>query len=545
MIHKELCEGMACNVREMESVMRAKLADYLIEQGIDESSADVVELDPSGSVDEYLEEILAGRSLYPTIQWKGEIVGTLDGPRLFRDMISHNVQKDTLIFQALDSIQEGICICDKNGFVRVWNKAIEAIYGITSKEILGRHLDEFFTDAADIRVLKTEQPMIYQAHSPKPGADILISAAPIYSRGELVGVVSTDRRLQDVILLSEKLNEAIRFIEVLEKQIEKESITTADFFVGTNHQLREQLEIAIRAAKTDVPILITGETGTGKEVFSRFVHKRSELKGKFVPVNCSAIPEALFESEFFGYEKGAFTGADREGRAGYFEQADGGTLFLDEVSELPLPQQTKLLRAIQEGKVRRLGSTKEIPVQVRLVSASNSDLEELVKTKEFRIDFYYRLKGISIELPPLRERVEDLEAIISHFLHQISGIYNEQVDRISLEALNVLKAYDWPGNVRELKNVLRQMVVMAAGSELTVREVPDDVRCAVLGDCWLPIDQQMQLTLSERVDNFEKELIIQALYKAGGNIAQAAQTLSIPRTTLQYRIKKLEIETNI
>lgn len=502
----------------------------------------VIELDPKLTLAEAIDHVIeSGVQGMPLLTWEGQTMGCLDVRRLVADYLMRMKKRDLVITKALDAIQEGVCICDEQGVVRVWNLAIQKIYEISDEEIVGKNLTEFFPDAIDSQVLKTEEKISYKKHQPKPGADILISAAPIYSEGKLIGVVSTDRRLQDAISLSKRLNEAIRFIEVLEKKIEQDSIHTTDFFVGTNERVLEQVDIAIRAAKTDVPILITGETGTGKEVFSRFVHKKSGLKGNFVPVNCSAIPENLFESEFFGYEKGAFTGADTQGRAGYFEQADGGTLFLDEVSELPLVQQTKLLRTIQEGKVRRLGSNKEIPVAVRLISASNAELERLVKEKEFRIDLYYRLKGIMIELPALREREEDMETIISHFLEQIRTTYNEQVDRIPYDALDVLKRYDWPGNVRELQNVLRQMVVMAIGNELTTAEIPDDIRCAVLGECEILPDALSDENLDERMARYEKEIIEFELKNSGNNIAKTAEKLGIPRTTLQYRIKKLQI----
>lgn len=517
--------------------------EYIREcSAVDDESRSSIELDPELTLAQAIGRVIeSGIVGTPLITSGGQTIGCLDMGRMLSDSHTRMKKRDRLTTKALDAIQEGVCVCDEQGIVRVWNLAIQKIYGISAEEIVGKNLTEFFPDAIDMQVLKTEEMISYKKHQPRPGADMLISAAPIYSEGKLIGVVSTDRVLEDALSLSKRLNEATRFIEVLEKKIEQDNIPTTDFFVGTNERIREQVDIAIRAAKTDVPILITGETGTGKEVFARFVHKKSGLKGDFVPVNCSAIPESLFESEFFGYEKGAFTGADTKGRAGYFEQANGGTLFLDEVSELPLAQQTKLLRTIQEGKVRRLGSNKEIPVAVRLISASNADLERSVKEKEFRIDLYYRLKGITIELPALREREEDMETIISHFLEQIRSTYNEQVDSISYDALDVLKRYTWPGNVRELQNVLRQMVVMAVSHELTMAEIPDDIRCAVLGDCALSSGPLSGAGLEERLARFEREVIANALAASGDNISKAASMLSIPRTTLQYRIKKLGI----
>lgn len=456
------------------------------------------------------------------------------------DQIEVSEKQRVLIANAIDEIAEGICICDENGIVRVWNTEIENIYNISREDIIGRPLTDFFPDAADMRVLKTRERIINRKHTPRPGTDIIISAAPVYNGTELIGSVSTDRRLQDVIDLSKKLREANHFIKLLEKRIDSEGSKSTEFFMGTNKKVLEQVEIAITAAKTDVPILLQGETGTGKEVFSRFIHKKSGVKGEFVAVNCSAIPEELFESEFFGYEPGSFTGASSQGKSGYLEQANGGTLFLDEISELPLPQQTKLLRALQEQSVRRVGGNREIPINTRIITATNLDLDELVKEKKFRIDLYYRLKGILLQLPPLRERKDDMDTIVKHFLHMISNTYGMETEYISADALHALREYSWPGNVRELKNVLRQMVVMSTSKRLTADDLPAEIRCDVFGECEL-VDRSDTMTLQEQVDNYEKDMIDMTLRQTAGNVAAAAEILRTPRTTLQYKIKKYGI----
>lgn len=472
-----------------------------------------------------------------------EIIQLADGTWLRRTRVIEAAIREQLdghwmTTLAFDEIPEGICVVDRDGIVRVWNKEIEEVYQLPADKIIGHYLHDLFPEAANVQVLKTGQPIRDLRHSPRDGTDILISASPIYSEGVLLGVVSTDRRYSDVLNLSKQLNEANRLINLLEKQIDREDSQSDEFFVGKNPQIREQIEIAVISAKTDVPIMIQGETGTGKEVFSRFIHKKSGLEGEFVAVNCSAVPENLFESEFFGYVKGAFTGADQQGKKGYLEQANNGTLFLDEVSELPLLQQTKLLRAIQEGKIRPLGGDKDVEVSIRLISASNEDIEELVRKKEFRIDLYYRLKGILIQIPPLRNRKEDMSDIIRHFGEEISNSYNQEVRNISADALDLLKRYSWPGNVRELKNVLRQMIVMAKGDELTLDDVPSDISMAVLGKEHVNLKDKTVHTLQQRVENYEKEIIVSTLAQTSGNIARASEILGVPRTTLQYKVKK-------
>lgn len=514
--------------------MVKRIADF-IEHGPQPNKSTLL-LDAKGDdlISLHLETILSANErviVLPNGDW-------LLREKVLEEAVREQIDGHWMTTLAFDEIPEGICVVDKYGIVRVWNKEIEEVYGLKADEILGRYLHEFFPEAANVQVLESRVPIRDKKHRPRAGTDILISASPIYKNGELQGVVSTDRRFSDVLNLSKQLNAANHFINILEKKIDQEGSQSDDFFVGENPRIREQIEIAVVSAKTDVPIMLQGETGTGKEVFSRFIHKKSGLEGDFVAVNCSAVPENLFESEFFGYVKGAFTGADNQGRKGYLEQANNGTLFLDEVSELPLLQQTKLLRAIQEGKIRPLGGDKDISVNIRLISASNEDLEEMVKRKEFRIDLYYRLKGIMIHIPPLRERHEDLESIIAHFSQEVSQAYNPRVRGISLDAMDVLKRYTWPGNVRELKNVLRQMVVMAKGDELDKEDIPSEIKCEVLGECDPFIDAPEELTLQERVENYEREIVKTTLMQTGGNIAKASSLLGVPRTTLQYKIKK-------
>lgn len=440
----------------------------------------------------------------------------------------------TLLNTIVDQIREGVVLCDKNGIVKTWNAECEHIYDIKKEEIIGHKLEEFFPDAIDVKVLQTGKFYKDIIHTTR-GKKIMISASPIYQDNLLIGCVSTDRSLQEVVDLSEKLQDALKTIEYLKGRIDR-TVNTDDFFIGTNKIMKEQLHKALMTADTDVPILITGETGTGKEVFSRIIHNESKFTGNFVAVNCSAIPDSLFESEFFGYVKGAFTGADNKGRAGYFEQADSGTLFLDEISELPLSQQTKLLRVLQEGKVRRLGSEKDIPVRVRIISACNADLQKLVDNKEFRIDLYYRIKGIDIRIPPLRERKEDLENIIQYFFEKTKKHYKRDISAISKEAIAELKKYYWAGNMRELENVMRQIVVMTRSNIIEVDNIPKEIRYTrTVPDQIYDLDSG----LNEQMKQMEEQLIRSALQRSGENIAKAAKLLKIPRTTLQSKLNQI------
>lgn len=452
-----------------------------------------------------------------------------------KDRLENLLRKNRIVPEIFDKVQDGICICDERGKVIIWNEACEKIYHVPSSEILGKNLKVFFPDAVNLEILKTEKAVKDLRHSPRPGTEIVISAMPIYDDdGILIGCLSTDRSMSDVVELSRKLDEAARTIYLLKKRIDNSSYGNSDFFVGEDEVMVRQIEKAIISAETDVPILILGETGTGKEVFARFIHDNSSLTGKFVPINCSAIPDSLFESEFFGYTKGAFTGADSKGKEGYFEQADSGTLFLDEISEMPLSQQSKLLRVIQEGKVRRLGSDREIPVNVRLISASNIDLEELVAKKEFRMDLYYRIKGISITIPPLRERDKDIEEIIFFFFEKMKEQYHRKIDNISPEAMKILKSHKWRGNMREMENVMRQIVVMTETNTIGVKEIPPEIYLKAVNGS----QHESSNGLVSKIENYEINIIRDSLERNSGNISRTAQDLKLPRTTLYSKLKK-------
>lgn len=453
------------------------------------------------------------------------------------DKTSFNESSLALLNEVVDQIREGVVVCDQSGIVKTWNTECEKIYRIKKEEIIGKKLEDFFPDAIDVQVLRTGKYFKDIVHTTR-GSRIIISASPLYSGTEMIGCVSTDRDLREVVSLSEKLHEAMMTIEYLKERIDNKSGTSTDFFTGSNKLMNEQLQKALMTADTDVPILITGETGTGKEVVARFIHRESKLKGTFVAVNCSAIPDSLFESEFFGYVKGAFTGADNKGRAGYFEQAEGGTLFLDEISEMPLSQQTKLLRVLQEGKVRRLGSEKDIPVNVRIISACNADLQRSVELKEFRIDLFYRIKGIDIRIPPLRERKEDLEDIIRYFFDKTKEHYKRDISAISKEAMDILKNYYWAGNMRELENVMRQMVVMTRTESIEPDIIPKEIRYT------MSVQEKLcdlEGGLKKKVQEFEEELITRALAANDGNIAKTADYLKIPRTTLQSKLTGMNL----
>ena len=304
--------------------------------------------------------------------------------------------------------------------------------------------------------------------------------------------------------------------------------------------MRHALEVVEKVARHDSPVLITGASGTGKELVARLLHRESPRRdGPFVPVNCGGIPEQLLESEFFGFVRGAFTGAERD-KEGLFEAANGGTLFLDEVAELPAPLQVKLLRALQEGEVRRIGSTETARVDVRILSATNQDLEEAVETGAFRKDLYYRLAVVPIHLPQLRSRSEEIPQLALHLLERHARRMKLSVEGIEPEAMEMLLAHTWPGNIRELENVLERALVLAEGPKITVDDLPESVRRPAPEGPAVGVDGD-DLSVKRHGARLEKHLIQLALDRTGGNRTQAAELLELSPRALRYKIQEYGI----
>lgn len=304
--------------------------------------------------------------------------------------------------------------------------------------------------------------------------------------------------------------------------------------VGRSQKMKEVLEMVEKVAKTNSTVLIEGESGTGKELIAHLIHDRSSRSSKpFVPLHCSALTETLLASELFGHEKGAFTGAS-ERKIGRFERAHGGTLFLDEIGEIPAEMQVKLLRVLQEGEIERVGGTKTIKVDVRLISATNKNLSSEVSNGKFREDLFYRINVILIHIPPLRERKDDIPLLVDHFIKEFADTNYKNVKSISKDALAALLAYDWPGNIRELKNIIERMVVLSSQNSLQVQDIPKDILSKTsLNETVLDHNVNLQ--------DAEKELIIQKLKRYKGNKSKAAKELGISRRTLYRKLDEYGI----
>jgi two-component system, NtrC family, response regulator PilR len=316
--------------------------------------------------------------------------------------------------------------------------------------------------------------------------------------------------------------------------------------IGNSEPMHKVFEMIKRVSMAPTNVLITGESGTGKEVIAKAIHYNGPLKDKpFVPVNCGAIPETLMESEMFGHKKGSFTGAVAD-KVGLFEAADGGTIFLDEVGELPLTIQVKLLRAIQERVIRRVGSVEDTPVNVRIIAATNRDLEDMVSEGSFRQDLFYRLNVINIIAPSLRDRKDDIPTLANHFLKKYNERLGKSVAGISAEAMEQLKKYNYPGNVRELENVIERTVALESGATILPESLPPFVNTS--GGRKMASSNDIEVTdegvdLDKIIGQIEKELLVKAIHTAGGVKKKAAKLLNITFRSMRYRVEKYNLGT--
>ncbi|MEY8190032.1 sigma-54 interaction domain-containing protein [Peribacillus simplex] len=466
----------------------------------------------------------------------------------FLDDLLIDAHKTDKLNRALDAIIEnsydGIYITDQDGVTLYTNSAIERITGIPKEYYIGKSVDQLIkrgilNASVTHKVVKLRRT-VSVVQDNFAGKETLITGSPVFNaEGEIEQVVTNIRDLSDLNELMHELTKVNELNNQYKQEIEKlRKITSKDGVVFVSDKMKMIYEIAERISDIDATVLILGETGVGKDVLARNIYNRSirSKKGDFIKINCGAIPADLLESELFGYEGGAFTGANQKGKPGMFELAESGILFLDEVGELPLQLQVKLLRALQEREIQRIGGTKPKKIDVRIIAATNRNLSEMVKSGDFREDLFYRLNVIPITIPPLRERREDILALIDLFLTKA----NEQY-KFSKEIDSRLKEYfyqhDWPGNVRELINIVERLVVLTDNQILSINDLPEEYQPENRNQP----DFNATLTLKEAVERAEKEILTKAAqtYQTTYEIAEALDSsqATIVRKLKKYRLK--------
>ena len=474
-------------------------------------------------------------------------------------------QKTLSIARALiESVHDGMFIADHEGYFIMANEAFERITGINRQEMMDRHTQHMIDNnwvpvAVNLEVLKDYQTRSRIVRYPS-GRQLLVTAAMLWrDNGNPAAVVSTLRDLTELNRINEELKNSQVMIERFKKRIEYLEETLGGganrFFVGQSTEFRRILSMAKKVARSDATVLITGPSGVGKDVLAQFIHYQSPRQntGSFVKVDCASLPANLLESELFGYDKGAFTDARIQGKQGMFELANGGTLFLDEIGEFPFELQAKLLNVLQDRQIKHLGGLQAIPVDVRIVAATNMNLEQMVRERKFREDLYYRLNVIPVFIPPLRERREDILPMIKHFLKVYNQNYNTGKN-LSIDALNAMLNYDWPGNVREVRNTIERVVVMSADEIVTRDDLPGEIRKALHLDAGVGTfpprsagaaaapgpGAAASVPLRQALAVAEKDLIRRAL-ESSATLAEAARRLQIDLSTLTRKKRKYNV----
>jgi PAS domain S-box-containing protein len=449
---------------------------------------------------------------------------------------------DTII----DSSYDGLWICDHEGKVIRINKASEKINQVKAEDIIGKNMSELVTEglfdksvSSEVLKRKTSVTMLQQI---KGGKRILVTGNPILNeKGEITFVVTNERDITELDKLRNQLQEVQALAKGYSSKLAELEMKGVDLpnIIFRSEEMGRIIEMTLRVAKVDSTIILLGESGVGKGMIAKLIHKHSERNnGPFIRVDCAGIPDTLVESELFGYEKGAFTGAKSEGKPGFFELAHKGTLFLDEIGEIPISSQSKLLRFLEDHEIIRVGGIEPKKIDVRIIAATNKDIEEMVTSNLFRKDLYYRLNVVPIFIPPLRERRDDIMPLIFHFLEKFNKEYQRKKS-FSPEAMDALCRYDFFGNIRELANIIERLVVVAEKDRIETQDLPK----LVIGYRAKEIPHSFLLegiSLKEALEKCESYFINRIIKKYGSQ-HEAAKILKVDQATISRKMKKYGI----
>jgi PAS domain S-box-containing protein len=462
-----------------------------------------------------------------------------------------NMQEAICKFDAIiESSYDGFYITDGAANTIMINKSYEVISGLTKAEVIGRNMRDLVDEGAisssgTLLAIKLREAVTLEQEF-KTGKKAIITSTPIFDENnDIIMVVTNVRDMTEIYDLKRQLVENVELTQKYYSEIEiiRRQVIGSGDIIAKDGKTLNMLRMVNKVAQLDTTVILLGETGVGKEKIATYIYKQSKRnEERFIKVNCGAIPEALIESELFGYEPGSFTGASREGKMGLFEIADKGTIFLDEVGELPLEMQVKLLRVLQEQEVERIGGKGPVKIDVRILAATNRNLEEMVGQKRFREDLYYRLNVFPVVIPPLRERKDDILPLSESMLAELNKKYKLK-KQLTQSAVMELMQYRWPGNVRELRNVIERAIIMSAGDSITINDLA--IRANDVGTCPCSEDsEQESIQLKAIVQGVELSYINRA-YEKYRNVRDAARSLGIDPATFVRKRRKFSLDGSL
>lgn len=451
---------------------------------------------------------------------------------------------DFPLAQVLTYIHDGIVVVNEKGVIVYANPSYTRILKVPVERVIGRKMKMVEPNARILKTMETGVPILQEpVYLDHLKVEVIVDATPLYSNGKIIGGVTVFKQVKEVI----RYYNALTKLNEIKKREQKDSIDSSELkdpfkkIIGSDPVFLTSLNKASLVAASNASIMLTGESGVGKEVFTKAIHESSYRKdGPFIKINCSAIPETLIESELFGYENGAFTGAKKGGKTGKFELANGGTIFLDEIGDIPIHVQAKLLRVLQEREIERVGGVQPIKVDIRVIAATHQDLPKMIEEKQFREDLYYRINVMPILIPSLRERPQDIELLANYYTEHLSNTYNKKLI-LSKNVLETLKEYHWPGNVRQLINVIEHGVILCDGSVIQLEHLPHEIIESKRG-----LDNSVEYETKETDEQQHQELeersmLIAALEEAKYNRTQAMEILGVSRRTFYKKLKKYNI----
>lgn len=463
----------------------------------------------------------------------------------------HNIKELTkykLIFEKILEISEdGFLIVDENGYIIEMNKAYCNFLDLKREQVIGKYVMDIIKNSKlhEIILENSSTPETNVLHklvngqSPTKEKYAIVTRACVKEDDNVIAAVGQVKFTHKTMELAESLQNLDTELQYYKNELKRIAADkySVENIVGKSKEIQSTISLSKKAANNDFAVLLTGETGTGKEVFANAIHYLSRRRSKpLVSINCAAIPSELLESELFGYVEGSFTGAKKGGKKGKFELAHEGTIFLDEIAEMPLPMQAKLLRVLQEKEIEKVGGDKPLPIDVRIIAATNKNLLDMVKKKTFREDLYYRLNVLEIKIPPLRNRTEDVRLFVDTFINELNAKYGTHV-KVSPEVYKILTEYQWPGNVRELKNVIERAYALSEEGAILNKHLPSKI----LVESKISLPNVADTPLEEIMSSIEREIILNILTKNHFNCRKTAHELGIHRSTLYKKMDKLNI----